>query len=117
MGACSDYGVIGKEAVARCRLPELLGPTRSFSTANGAASASTASSVDIPALSEIAVPHVLPNSPAVLSIGRRCMEHGVSFHWSAGQAPFMIRPDGVEAHLQVRGCIPYLYLDTAATSS
>ena len=50
----------------------------------------------------------LPNTPPSLSIGRRCVEHGLSFHWNAGQAPCMVRPDGVVVRLHVQDCIPCL---------
>ena len=37
--------------------------------------------------------HVLPNTPALISVGKRCMEMGYSFRWEAGQSPFLDDPE------------------------
>ena len=33
---------------------------------------------------------VMPNTPAVLSVGERCMDHGFSFFWRARQRPYLL---------------------------
>merc|ERR1712020_489208 len=51
---------------------------------------------------------VLPDTPTVLSIGRRCMEHGYGFWWEPYGMPVLILPDGRYIILDVDGYIPYL---------
>ena len=51
---------------------------------------------------------VLESTPAVLSIGLRCMEHGWSYHWRAGKAPVMRSPSGVETVVAVYSNVPFL---------
>ena len=53
---------------------------------------------------------VMPKTPAVLSVGERCMDHGFSFYWPARKNPYFILPDGTVVHLIVEGKIPYLTL-------
>ena len=51
---------------------------------------------------------VLQATPAVLSVGRRCMEHGYAFHWEPWQDPVLICPDGKVVALEVDQYVPYL---------
>jgi hypothetical protein len=53
-------------------------------------------------------PLLLEHSPPVLSVGKRCMEEGYSFHWPAGRNPYLIAPDGVKHVLEVDNMVPYL---------
>ena len=55
---------------------------------------------------------VLPDTPTVLSIGRRCMEHGYGFWWEPYGLPILILPDGRYIILEVDGYIPYLTAGT-----
>jgi hypothetical protein len=48
------------------------------------------------------------STPAVLSLGRRCMHEGFSFVWPSGDTPYLIRPDGMIVRLKVIGDIPYI---------
>ena len=50
----------------------------------------------------------MESCPAVLSVGRRCVDFGYSFHWPAGGAPYLVRPDGARVELEVEGYVPYL---------
>ena len=65
-------------------------------------------SLRIDELGHTALLCVLPSTPPVLTIGRRCMREGFSFIWKAGELPYMIRPDGLIVPLQVSEGIPYL---------
>jgi hypothetical protein len=51
--------------------------------------------------------YVLPNSPPLMSLGRRCMRDGFSFVWIAGQKPYVVRPGGKVIRLEVINDIPY----------
>ena len=56
---------------------------------------------------------ILKSTPAVLSVGRRCVEEGYSFHWPAfSNEPYMIAPDGKLIRLFVRGYVPYMRQDS-----
>ena len=79
-----------------------------FSTANGRISTNTAISVLSTLLRGPADPYVLPETPWVLSIGRRVMEMGYSFVWIAKTTPWLVAPDGHRIDLEVHGNIPFL---------
>lgn len=52
---------------------------------------------------------VLPDTPSVLSVGRRCIDHGWHFEWPPfSYSPFMIKPDGEIIWLIVRHYVPFL---------
>ena len=51
---------------------------------------------------------MLGSIPAVISVGKRCMNMGYSFHWPSGKNPFLVCPDGMIVELDVHGDIPYL---------
>ena len=53
---------------------------------------------------------VMPKTPAVLSVGERCMDHGFSFYWPTRKNPYFVLPDGTVVRLTVEGKIPYLTL-------
>ena len=50
----------------------------------------------------------LPSTPAVISMGKRCMEDGYAFLWLPGKTPCMINPAGNIMPLDVRARIPYI---------
>ena len=53
----------------------------------------------------------------MLSIGRRCMKIGYSFHWICGKLQFMKTPEKEMVHLHVKDDIPYLVGDRNARSN
>ena len=73
----------------------------SLSTANGLIAVQSAAQVRVSALNSIADALVLPSTPAVLSIGRRCMEHGYLFVWEANSEPYTRASDGTVTTLVV----------------
>ena len=54
---------------------------------------------------------VMPETPSVISVGERCLDHGYSFHWPAGKTPYLLLPNGRRVNLIVDGKIPYLTLE------
>ena len=62
--------------------------------------------MQVSALGEVVSPGVLNNTPAVLSIGRRCMDEGYLLRWKAGQNPFLITPAGKKVVFEVDGYVP-----------
>ena len=80
-----------------------------FSTANGQTRPTMEVPITIPELNCDASPHVMKDSPNVLTIGYRVVEEGYGFRWDPySRKPILIRPDGVEVELFVRGYCPYL---------
>ena len=55
-----------------------------LNTANGNTSSELAVTFEIENLSECTLVRILDSTPAVLSMGMRCMRMGYSFHWPAG---------------------------------
>eukprot|EP00971_Amphidinium_carterae_P050212 989242-Amphidinium_carterae.3 len=53
-------------------------------------------------------PLLLESTPDVLSVGRRCMTEGYSFHWEKGENPYFIDKKGRRIDLSVERYIPYL---------
>ena len=51
---------------------------------------------------------VMKDSPPVLSIGRRCMQHGWGFSWELGEAPYVVLPCGKIITCIVDGNVPYI---------
>eukprot|EP00959_Pyramimonas_sp_CCMP1952_P072501 1514543-Pyramimonas_sp.AAC.1 len=50
---------------------------------------------------------VMPETPSVISVGERCMDHGLRFVWPAGQRPYLLLPSGHKrgaGSVDVRGC-------------
>ena len=82
-----------------------------FQTVNGSTSTSDVAEIVVDELDETVKPHVLDETPTVLSIGRRCMKMGYAFHWMPGKLPFMVTPKLGFLHLQVKDDIPYLVGD------
>ena len=53
---------------------------------------------------------MLPSTPAVLSIGRRCVDHGYGFYWRPfSKIPEFITPDREAIPITVVDYIPYYY--------
>ena len=85
-----------------------------FQTANG--TTSTSDSIKYYVNNELKET-VLDETPTVLSIGRRCMKMGYSFHWICGKLPFMTTPEKEIVHLHVKDDLPYLVGDRIARSN
>ena len=49
------------------------------------------------------------SSPALSSVGRRCIDHGFSFVWPARERPYFVTPWGTVVPLIVDDYIPYMY--------
>ena len=51
---------------------------------------------------------MMEQTPAVLSIGRRCMQQGYSFHWPASKSPYFVKPGGEKIVCDVHAFVPYV---------
>ncbi len=63
-----------------------------FSTANGRIESRNVVPPWCKELDQMVNPYLLRDTPPVLSIGKRCMEQGFTFHWEAGRKPIMTNP-------------------------
>ena len=103
------HDLIGKTEVASsggvCRPAK---ESLTFNTANGKTIALEQASYQSAELNEEIDAYVLDSTPAVLSVGKRCMSMGYSFHWPSGKPPFFVCPDGMIVEFDVHGDIPYL---------
>ncbi|CAE7489013.1 RE2, partial [Symbiodinium natans] len=79
-----------------------------FNTANGNTTSKQEICMDIQGMPETMRIRMLESTPAVLSMGRRCMKMGYSFHWLAGANPVFVKPDSSLIVLKVIGDIPYM---------
>jgi hypothetical protein len=85
------------------------GPKIKLSTANGFMLADKRIPLQVGSFGGIEVePLLLPSTPPVLSVGKRCMEEGYTFVWPAGKNPFMIGPNQERFDLEVKDFVPYL---------
>ena len=80
----------------------------SLATANGSTRADEVADVKVDALHQPFSPYILEETPAVLSVGVRCMEQGYSFVWPADGRPYFIRPDMGVIELNVGGRVPVI---------
>ena len=104
----------GHDLVARRELKALRRLIReakiplNFFTANGEVPANEAIDLFVRELGEEIEPYVLEETPAVLSVGMRCMKMGYTFIWPPGECPYFITPSGKVIQLEVRDDIPYI---------
>ena len=80
-----------------------------FNTANGLAPSYEMASIGVRELAMIVKAWVMESSPAVLSLGKRCLEEGYDFVWPRKGVPYFISPEGRIIRLLVKGNIPYLH--------
>ena len=79
-----------------------------FMTANGITETRTITDCSVDSFEEDPKPFVLDQTPAVFSVGMRCMKQGYTFVWPPEKQPFMINKDGMRIDLHSRDDIPYL---------
>ena len=79
-----------------------------LNTANGEITVTEVVSLQCVPLGEEVAPFILDDTPSVLSVGRRCLDGGYSFHWPSFRTPYFVTPKGKVVKLQVEGYVPYL---------
>ena len=95
-----------------------------LATANGPTTASRTVDLSLgdPMLDHRIEPLLLPDSPAVLSMGRLVNEFGARFVWDPGENPYLHLPDGRVMGLEVEDnvpvmCCPVRWLRSASTTA
>ena len=76
--------------------------------ANGSALADVVVDLQVGPILEVVSPLLLDPTPAVLSVGRRCLKDGDEFYWGPFELPCMVAPKGSRVDLEVEGDVPYL---------
>ena len=79
-----------------------------LTTVNGPAYAGTRIKLQSSALWDEIEPLVLVDTPAIISVGRRCMMRGYDFIWKAGRKPYMIDPAVRRIPMSVQHYVPFL---------
>ena len=79
-----------------------------FLTANGITETREVAKCSLDSFQEEAKPFILEQTPAVLSVGMRCMKLGYTFVWPPNDQPFMINQSGKRISLHSKDDIPYL---------
>ena len=79
-----------------------------FHTANGNVSTHNVAKLVVSELEGVIKLWILESTPAVLSVGYRCMNMGYKFVWPTGEQPYFVLPSGNVVVLEVIDNIPYL---------
>ena len=79
----------------------------SFDTAAGSITVDASVPLQSKSIGEIDAV-LLKDSPAVITVGRRCMEQGYSFHWDPFKPPVITHPDGTKVTCVVENYCPYV---------
>jgi hypothetical protein len=103
----------GNDLISETQVPkraerEELDESISLNTANGLITVDEQAIMQSIALGDVVEPLILPSTPAVLSIGKRCMNLGYSFVWKAGHKPVLITPGKKVIKLDVENDVPFL---------
>ena len=48
----------------------------------------------------------MEQTPAVLSVGRRCMQEGYAFHWLPRKPPYFLKPNGEKILCEAHAYVP-----------
>ena len=107
-GSCFD--IVNKNMVEN--IPSAVTTRRAepmvLETANGNIKADSEANVSIGRLGTQTTAIVLPDSPSVLSLGRRCMVEGYKFEWPPYGPPVLTSPNGQSIILEVENMVPVL---------
>ena len=88
-----------------------------FSTANGQTDCKGTIYVKVGPFNSESEALVMDSTPAVLSVGTRCMNEDYDFVWPRGEDPYFITPDGGILRCYVVGDVPYMDADVKADKS
>ena len=106
----SAFDLVGQHDVPdwNLELAEMTEDMIELSTANGRMNVDKEVLMQVGPLKRHIKPLLLSNTPPVLSVGKRCMEEGFSFHWPANEAPYLVGPNGKRHQLEIDNLVPYL---------
>ena len=85
-------------------------------TANGEVRTNEEATVYVRELGIFLTMKVLEDTPAVLSLGKLCDEHGYSYEWINGQKPHLIK-NGIRIQCNTENFVPIVVSGLSASSS
>ena len=85
-------------------------------TANGEVQTNEEATVYVKELGKFLTMKVLEDTPAVLSLGKLCDEHGYSYEWTSGQKPHLIT-NGSRIQCKTLNFVPNMVLGLSTSSS
>ena len=85
-------------------------------TANGEVRTNKEATIYVKQLDLFVKVMLLEETPAVLSFGKLCEDHGNTYHWTSGQRPHLIR-NGKRIDCIRSNCVPFVVLGLSASSS
>ena len=85
-------------------------------TANGEVQTQEEATVYVKELDIFLTMKVLENTPAVLSLGKLCDEHGYSYEWINGQKPHLIK-NGIRIQCNTENFVPIVVPGLSTSSS
>ena len=104
----SAHDLVSRNMLHDCEVSQSSRPV-SLLTANGVFQAVDQAKVDVPVLGTQITPYVLDESPAVVSVGQRCIDADWSFHWrSVGLTSRSLMAPRSKVKLEVQDYVPYL---------
>ena len=85
-------------------------------TANGEVRTREGATVYVKELDSFVTVMLLEKTPAVLSVGKLCEDHGFSYHWTSGQKPHLAQ-NGKRIVCNISNYVPFVVLGLSTSSS
>ena len=85
-------------------------------TANGEALTREEATVNVNELDSFVTAMLLEETPAVLSLGKLCEDHGCSYHWTSGQKPHLTKI-GKRIDCNISNYVPFVVHGLSTSSS
>ena len=85
-------------------------------TANGEVQTREEATVYVEELDLFVTVMLLEETPAVLSLGKLCEDHGYTYHWTSGQKPHLTKK-GKRIDCNISNCVPFVVLGLSTSSS
>ena len=85
-------------------------------TANGEVRTNKEAKIYVKQLDLFVKVMLLQETPAVLSLGKLCDEHGYTYYWKSGQNPHLIK-NGKKIDCNISNYVPFVVLGLSASSS
>ena len=85
-------------------------------TANGEVQTREEATTNVNALDLFVAEMLLQETPAVLSLGKLCEDHGKTHHWTSGQKPHLTKK-GKRIDCKRSSCAPFVALGLSANFS
>ena len=85
-------------------------------TANGEVQTREEATVYVEELDLFVKAMLLEETPAVLSLGKLCEDHGYTYHWTSGQKPHLTK-NGKRSDCNISNYVPFVVLGLSTSSS